>query len=99
MNTRIFSTSLFCVALLGSVLPAAAAVRPEIAQALQDAHRFAQSKSARPNTFAAIKKIKTAEAVPNQTAEEKQAVTRMKAFVTGANSNSDCNICDMAPPD
>ncbi len=82
MNTRIFLASLFCVAMLGT-LPATATVRPEIAQALQDAHRFAQSKSAPPNTFAAMKKIKTAEAVPNQTAEEKQAVARVKAFVAG----------------
>ena len=81
-----------------AALPAAATVRPEIAQALQDAHRFVQGMSTPPNTFAAMKKIKTAEAMPNQTVEEKQAVARVKAFVTGANSNNwGCNICDMAP--
>ena len=81
MSTRIFSAVMICAAFFA--LPAAATVRPEIAQALQDAHRRVQGMSTPPNTFAAMKKIKTAEAVPNQTAEEKQAVARVKAFVTG----------------
>ncbi|HWY61575.1 MAG TPA: hypothetical protein VNW15_06715 [Rhizomicrobium sp.] len=81
MNIRIFSTVMICAAFFA--LPAAATLRPEVAQALQDAHRMVQGTPSPPNTFAAMKKIKTAEAVPNQTAEEKQAVARMKAFVIG----------------
>jgi hypothetical protein len=78
VNTRIFSASLFCVALACLTIPASAqwpAVRPEIAQ-----HLIIAGFS--PPVYAK-KEISAAEAVPNQTAEEKRRVAGAKAMLMG----------------
>ena len=80
MNTRNFSTSLFCVVLLGSTLHAAAVVRPEIAQHLRMATFYLSDGLSVP----AKQQIDAAEAVPGQTAEEQHAVARARAGIAAA---------------
>jgi hypothetical protein len=80
MNIRILSTSLFCVALLG--LPACTAInfsgmRPEIAQPLVRAEALWR----RGQQTVAMESLKVAEAVPDQTEDEKGAIARVRATV------------------
>jgi hypothetical protein len=75
MSTRILWTGLICAALLGSAFPVAAAVRPEISQPLKEAVRLSQA--IHPDKMAIAERIRTAEAVPNQTLNEKSYVNRV----------------------
>jgi len=84
MNTRIFSASLFCVAVLCSAVPASAAMRTAIAGRLQQA-RFWEFKG---SLALAMERLRAAEAVPNQTDEEKDAVAHLKAEVMYTYSKS-----------
>ena len=87
MSTRIFRTSLFCIALTFPDFLAActsnidipSGTRSEIAQPLQEALDLHSSGS----SAAAIQQLKTAEGVPNKTREEKHLVARVEARVTG----------------
>ena len=87
MNTRILSGSLFCAALLCPALLSSctANVRPEVATHLEAAlvdarHDFSAG---------AMQQIAAAEAVPNQTDEEKNNVAQVKARVSQLRRMSD----------
>jgi hypothetical protein len=87
MNTRILSTSLFCVALLG--LAACAPIdlsgtRPEIAQPLSRAENLWR----RGQQPAAMESIKIAEGVPDQTADEKATIARVSAMIRSSPHDS-----------
>jgi hypothetical protein len=87
MNTWIFPTSLFCVALL--CVPACTSIdlsgtRPEIAQPLKQAETFWR----RGQQAAAMESLKAAEAVPNQTADEKGTVARVRTTVLSVPHNA-----------
>src|SRR4051812_19898725 len=79
MNIRIFSASLYCAVVLCSAIPASAGVRPEITKHLRMAQGMAQRAF-----FIAQRQISEAEAVPNQTDEEKNAVAQVKARLSKA---------------
>jgi hypothetical protein len=104
MSTRIFSASLFCVALLGSTLPAAAAtIRPEIAQPLNEAVQL--SHTLHPDKVAIVEKWKAAQAVPGKTREEQRAMSQAKnrialnGVVVGQQPDNFNPMADLAPGD
>jgi hypothetical protein len=93
MNIRIFSTSLFCAALLGGcAVSIPAGTRPEIAQRLQAAQAFAE----RHDHIDVVAQLRAAEAVPNQSEAEKQTVARVAWSLTATNTDKSV-FRDIAP--
>jgi len=90
MNTQIFPTSLFCaglscLSLSACTSPDLSGMRPEIATPLSQAEslwRHGQKADA-------MDSIKVAEAVPDQTAGEKQRVAEVVAYIHRSFSGSD----------
>jgi hypothetical protein len=99
MNTPIRSTRLFCVGLLGLALCACtttidvSGMRPEIARPLSQAENFWQLG----DPSAARDSVKAAEAVPNQTADEKQKVASVEALVTHNDNYQNSNFPPRGP--
>jgi len=93
MNTRMFSTVLICATFFA--LPAAATVRPEIANDLKRAVRLAGDS----HFPRAEQQIKIAEETPNLTNEEKLAVDKTKAKIAAGikSRGADCDLCRMEP--
>ncbi|HVZ27121.1 MAG TPA: hypothetical protein VG798_00560 [Rhizomicrobium sp.] len=85
MSTRIILAGLLGVALLASAIPASARIRVAISAPLMNA-RGAESHG---DIAAAMRAVKAAEAVPNQTDEEKEAVAHVKALVMHAGKDVD----------
>jgi hypothetical protein len=76
MKTRIFLAGLYGAGLLYAPLPAAA-MRAEISVPLQQAKVWESRGSLGP----AMSRLRIAEAVPNQTHEEKDAVAKLKTLI------------------
>jgi hypothetical protein len=98
MNTRIFSASIFCAALLcpallsGCAIPIPAGTRPEITQPLQEAQTSAEH-----HDYTDVgRQIAVAEAVPNQSPEERELVARVKWNLTASNMGND-NFAPIGP--
>ena len=83
MSTRVFRPILFCAALLCPAFLSActANVRPEVAKLLEAALVDARHDS----SAGAMQQIAAAEAVPNQSPQEKQAVAEVKDHIITGN--------------